>query len=120
MEVGHTDHSFSAQVMDLTGVNGQPVRIDSQAKYLAVADGRAEIYIRRARDGYSERVWDHAAGVLLVEEAGGRVTDLYGKPLDFTQGAHLSNNRGILATNGPLHDDLLQAIERAREQQAGG
>ena len=106
--------------MDLTGVNGQPVRIDSQAKYLAVADGRAEIYIRRARDGYSERVWDHAAGVLLVEEAGGRVTDLYGKPLDFTQGAHLSTNRAILATNGPLHDDLLQAIGRAREQQAGG
>lgn len=119
VEVGHHDHSFSERVMDLSGVRGQPVRIDSQAKYVAVADGRAEVYIRRARDGYNERVWDHAAGVLIVEEAGGRVTDLHGKPIDFTHGARLEHNRGILATNGPLHDDVLTAIQQAAAEQAG-
>ncbi|NLH08181.1 MAG: 3'(2'),5'-bisphosphate nucleotidase [Chloroflexi bacterium] len=119
VEVGHHAHSFSERVMDLSGVHGQPVRIDSQAKYVAVADGRAEIYIRRARDGYSERVWDHAAGVLIVEEAGGRVTDLLGKPIDFTHGARLEHNRGILATNGPLHDDVLAAIQQAAQEQGG-
>src|SRR5690606_38002641 len=69
VEVAHTSHDFSAQVLDTAGVRGRPVRIDSQAKYVAVADGRAEVYIRRARDGYNERVWDHAAGVLIVQEA---------------------------------------------------
>jgi 3'-phosphoadenosine 5'-phosphosulfate (PAPS) 3'-phosphatase len=33
---------------------------------------------------YREAMWDQAAGALLVEEAGGRVTDLDGLPLDFT------------------------------------
>lgn len=110
VEVGHTDHAFSSRIIELTGLGGQPVRIDSQAKYAAVADGRAEVYIRRSHDSYRERVWDHAAGMLIVEEAGGRVTDLLGQPLDFRYGSHLEGNRGILATNGALHDELLEAI----------
>lgn len=111
VEVGHTDHSFSAAVFQTAGVGGQPVRMDSQTKYVAVADGRAEIYIRNSRGAdYREKIWDHAAGVLVVQEAGGRVTDLNGSDLDFSLGAKLQNNRGILATNGLLHDVLLEAI----------
>jgi 3'(2'), 5'-bisphosphate nucleotidase len=114
VESGHTDHSFSGQVLSEAGVGGDPVRIDSQAKYLAVAAGRAEIYIRTSKGtDYREKIWDHAAGMLIVEEAGGRVTDLDGNPLDFSQGERLNNNRGVLATNGPIHQPLLDAI-RAR------
>jgi len=51
--------------------------------------------------------WDVAAGVLLVEEAGGRVTDMDGGPLD------LMNPR-ILASNGHLHDELLAVLRRGR------
>lgn len=113
VEVAHTDHDFSARVMAAAGIGGQPVRMDSQAKYVAVADGRAEIYLRNSPGGdYTEKVWDHAAGVLIVQEAGGRVSDLDGRPLDFSQGARLSGNRGVLATNGPLHEALLVAIRR--------
>ena len=89
--------------------------MDSQAKYAAVADGRAEIYIRYSRSPeYREKVWDHAAGVLIVQEAGGRVTDLFGAPLDFSLGERLANNVGILATNGVFHDALLEAIKAAQ------
>lgn len=113
VESQHTDHSFSAQILASTGVKGQSVRMDSQTKYVALADGRAEIYLRQSPGaGYSERIWDHAAGALIVEEAGGRVTDLNGCPLDFSHGAHLSGNRGILATNGSIHDMLLGAVSR--------
>jgi 3'(2'), 5'-bisphosphate nucleotidase len=115
VEVDHTDHGFSAVVLKQAGVHGLPVRIDSQAKYFAVADGRAEIYIRNSRSPeYRENVWDHAAGVLIVQEAGGRVTDLDGRPIDFTHGSKLERNRGILATNGPVHDALLSAIAGER------
>lgn len=58
--------------------------------------GDAEIYLRLPRPGkrYEEKIWDHAAGVVVVEEAGGRVTDVYGKPLDFSQGRTLKENTG--------------------------
>jgi 3'(2'), 5'-bisphosphate nucleotidase len=115
VERAHHDHDFSAAVMELADVRGEPVRIDSQAKYAAVADGRAEVYIRHSQGGRAERVWDHAAGALVVEEAGGRVTDLDGKLLDFTHGATLVENRGILATNGLVHDRLLAAIRAVEE-----
>jgi HAL2 family 3'(2'),5'-bisphosphate nucleotidase len=117
VEKAHHDHAFSAAVMERADVRGEVVRIDSQAKYAAVADGRAEVYIRHSQGGRVERAWDHAAGALIVEEAGGRVTDLDGKPLDFTHGATLAANRGVLATNGLVHDRLLAAI-RAVEGRA--
>ena len=58
-----------------------------------------------------ETIWDHAAGSLIVEEAGGRVTDLQGVALDFTTGRKLTKNRGIIATNGPFHDQVLDAVK---------
>ncbi len=115
VERGHTDHSFSEQIFRAVRLGGRPVQMDSQAKYVAVADGRAEVYLRQSPGAeYWENVWDHAAGALIVSEAGGQVTDLRGAALDFSQGARLFANHGILATNGLLHDTLLQAIAGAR------
>ena len=120
VEGGHTDHTFSSQVLTLAGVGGRPLRIDSQAKYVAVADGRAEIYIRHSpTPSYRAKVWDHAAGALIVEEAGGRVTDLDGRPLDFSHGSRLEANHGILATNGAVHNRLLEAIWRVAARNEG-
>lgn len=117
VEAGHSVHDFSAQVLTLAVVAGQPVRMDSQAKYVAIADGRAEIYLRHSvGEGYAEKIWDHAAGVLIVEESGGRVSDLDGLPLDFSLGERLSGNHGVLATNDLLHDPLLRAVDQARQE----
>ena len=91
------------------------VRIDSQVKYGAVAAGLAEVYIRpRSRPDYRENIWDHAAGVAVVTEAGGRVTDLDGAPLDFSRGPKLVDNRGVLATNGTVHDLILESTGEGR------
>jgi 3'(2'), 5'-bisphosphate nucleotidase len=117
VESRHTDHAFSAGVMAAAGIGGETVRMDSQAKYGAVADGRAEIYIRHSPDRTRhERVWDHAAGALVIQEAGGTVTDLDGKALDFGRGLTLAQNRGILATNGLVHQAMLAAIQRVEGQ----
>ena len=87
------------------------VRLDSQAKYAVVARGEADVYLRLpTRADYREKIWDHAGGVLVVEEAGGQVTDIDGLPLDFTHGRELSANRGVVVTNGRLHDDVLRTI----------
>ena len=55
------------------GITAEPLRLDSQAKYAVVARGDASIYLRLPHGGYRENVWDHAAGWLIVSEAGGRV-----------------------------------------------
>jgi myo-inositol-1(or 4)-monophosphatase len=58
-------------------------------------------------DGFWERglnIWDFAAGILLVREAGGIVTNLDGTPDPFTNG-------DILATNEPLHPQLLKLLQ---------
>lgn len=57
-------------------------------------------------DGYweqSAKPWDIAAGALLVEEAGGRVTDGRGRPLDLNQPT-------ILASNGHIHRRLVASL----------
>lgn len=50
------------------------------------------------------RPWDFAAGMLLVEEAGGKVTDLAGEPLRF------SKKGSVAASNGKIHGELLDAL----------
>jgi 3'(2'), 5'-bisphosphate nucleotidase len=46
-----------------------------------------------------------------VEEAGGRVTDALGADLDFSRGRQLSQNRGIVVSNGFLHSVILDEIQ---------
>lgn len=67
-------------------------------------------YVAAGRlDGFVEKdatyAWDIAAGMLLVEEAGGRVTDLAGGPPNLGRG--IAN---VVATNGHIHDDLLAVV----------
>ena len=49
--------------------------------------------------------WDFAAGALIIEEAGGRVTDHTGKPLNW-----LAEDMRVLATNGLIHDQIISLI----------
>jgi 3'(2'), 5'-bisphosphate nucleotidase len=112
-ESGHTDVGLIDQITDHLGVQVEPVRMDSQAKYAVLAAGGGEVILRLLspdQPDYREKIWDQAAGSLILEEAGGRITDLDGNPLDFTQGRMLIKNRGVLASNGYLHEALLQTL----------
>ncbi len=111
VESGHGAHDTHARISAHLGIKSKPYRIDSQCKYAAVARGDASIYLRLpTRKGYEERIWDHAAGVIVVREAGGVVSDMHGRKLDFRAGETLKNNRGIVVSNGALHDALIDAI----------
>ena len=46
----------------------------------------------------------------VIEEAGGVVTDVYGKKLDFSKGRTLSENKGVIVSNGQFHDEVLVAV----------
>ena len=77
------------------------VRIFGAGYALAnIAAGRLDAYWEQ-----SAKPWDVAAGALLVEEAGGRVTDERGRPLDLSQPT-------ILASNGHIHRRMVAALSR--------
>lgn len=82
-------------------------------------DGSAALdlcYVAAARlDAYWElklHPWDVAAGYLILEEAGGRVTDYAGQEAD-------RSGREVVATNGPLHDALRLQIEHPAQKSQG-
>jgi 3'(2'), 5'-bisphosphate nucleotidase len=112
VESGHSAHGDAADLARLMGITTAPLRMDSQAKYAVVARGEAEIYLRLpTRADYREKIWDHAAGALIVAEAGGAVTDIHGRALEFHHGRELIANRGVIVSNGRLHASVIRAIE---------
>jgi 3'(2'), 5'-bisphosphate nucleotidase len=112
VESGHSNQDHSARIVARLGITAEPFRIDSQCKYAAVARGDASIYLRLpTRADYREKIWDHAAGKFVVEQAGGVVTDVTGAPLDFSHGSTLSANSGVVATDGRFHDQVIDAVQ---------
>jgi len=113
VETSHGDPARQRSIAQAVGLTAPTLQMDSQAKYGAIASGQAALYLRLPwlqNLHYQENIWDHAAGAIVVEEAGGRVSDMNGKPLNFSIGAQLIKNRGIVASNGEIHDAVLAAI----------
>ncbi len=113
VESGHSKQDVTARVIAaLGGGAGTPARLDSQCKYAVVARGQADAYLRLpTRADYVENIWDHAAGMLVAQEAGAEITDLDGRPLDFSCGTGLSRNRGIVCASPRFHARILEAIQ---------
>ncbi len=113
VEKAHTNTDEIGRLAELLAITAAAVPLDSQAKYAVLAAGAGDVLLRLISPkspNYKEKIWDQAAGSLVITEAGGRVTDLDGEPLDFSHGRELKKNRGILATNGPLHEPLLAGL----------
>jgi myo-inositol-1(or 4)-monophosphatase len=72
-----------------------------------VASGRFDVYWEYAGPPLLDRI----AGMLLIQEAGGKVTDCDGKPFNFLV------SECILATNGLVHDEALDVLKSVREGQ---
>ena len=77
-----------------------------------IAAGEADLYVNPSS---KSRLWDGCAPDAVLSAAGGRFTDLDGRPLAYG-GAELYNKRGILASNGLLHDDALRAAAAVAAQ----
>ncbi len=92
------------------------IQAPSPRRYALLAGGVGDIVMRAPLSLPWTRqlqIWDHAPYSLLVEEAGGKVTDLLDRPLDFSVGPVLGRNFGILGSNGRLHDLGLSAYRGA-------
>jgi 3'(2'), 5'-bisphosphate nucleotidase len=90
----------------------QAVRHGSSGlKGVLVATGTHDIYLQ---PGLAGMRWDACAAEALVVAAGGRFTDVDGNCIDYAD-PDLVNRRGLVATNGRLHDAVLDALRAARD-----
>ena len=112
VEAGHSSHGDQALIAEKLGITKPSVRMDSQAKYGSVARGAGDLYLRLPVSAtYVEKIWDHAAGCLIVAEAGGVVTDAEENNVDFGQGRTLAKNKGIVATPKSLHEEVIGVVK---------
>lgn len=70
-----------------------------------VAAGRLDAFLEKD----ATYAWDVAAATVLIEEAGGRVTDFDGGPVNLGRGV-----ANVVASNGAIHDDLLEIVNLRR------
>ncbi|KAK2782800.1 hypothetical protein FQN52_000623 [Onygenales sp. PD_12] len=113
VEAAHSSQDDNAAVAKLLGITAPSVRLDSQAKYCSVARGAGDIYLRLpVRKDYQEKIWDHAAGDLLVREAGGMVSDINGNRLNFGIGRTLAQNSGVVAAPKAIHSQVIDAVQK--------
>lgn len=112
-EKGHSNRGDSELIIEAVGTPGEPARLDSQCKYSLVARGQADGYLRLPTSKeYVEKIWDHAAGMCIAIEAGAIVSDVSGKPLDFTHGTRLEQNRGVICATEGLHQRIIATIQK--------
>ncbi|TKA26817.1 3'(2'),5'-bisphosphate nucleotidase [Salinomyces thailandicus] len=112
VEAGHSSQGDAANIAQKLGITKPSVRMDSQAKYASIARGAGDLYLRLpVRKDYVEKIWDHAAGDLIVREAGGQVTDVEGQRLNFRLGRTLKENKGVIAAPKDVHSHVIQAVK---------
>ncbi|PSK41425.1 3'(2'),5'-bisphosphate nucleotidase 2 [Candidozyma pseudohaemuli] len=123
VEKGHSSHSTQSQIKLKLGfsedtVAQQTINLDSQVKYCVLAKGQADIYLRLpVSDTYREKIWDHAAGYILIYESGGQVGDIGGQALDFGKGRQL-DSKGVIAANKAIFPKVIEAVKDVLSQDA--
>jgi 3'(2'), 5'-bisphosphate nucleotidase len=84
----------------------------SHMRYVALIVGGGDVQLRIPRKSSTPAyVWDHAGIQLIFTEAGGRITDLNEKDIDFGAGRELANNWGIIATKRGVHTRVLNVVD---------
>ena len=77
-----------------------------------ITEQQADIYLHLSP---STKQWDTCAPQIILEEAGGRLTDLFGQPLRYN-GVRIDNRNGIVATNGAAHELVIENLKPLLEE----
>lgn len=93
---------------------GKQIKRGSTAKMCVIASGDAEIYVNTSnRTGE----WDTCSVELILEEAGGTVTDMDGQQLIYNK-ATPKNENGFIASNGTMHAEIIKKLKNIAKEKS--
>jgi 3'(2'), 5'-bisphosphate nucleotidase len=85
----------------------------AQMRYIALAVGGCNAMVKIPRKkGYRSNLWDHAGGMLIVEEVGAKITDLDGASVDCGLGRTIAGCYGMVVAPEGIHGKLLEAVQQ--------
>ena len=105
----HYDEPWVMEFAEIAEVRNY-IQMDSMAKFCMVADGTADLYIKPMDENRSFS-WDFLPGILIVNEAGGIVSDLKGNNIKFNNEKCIITAPGLVASNGFLHEEILKYLK---------
>ncbi len=94
-------------VVSTLGFKNEVRRGSVGVKIGLITEQQADIYLHLSP---STKQWDSCAPEIILHEAGGRLTDLFGQPLGYN-GVRIDNRNGIVATNGVAHDVVIEKLQ---------
>jgi len=94
------------RVVNLIGFKSEVRRGSVGVKIGLITEQQADLYLHLSP---STKQWDTCAPEIILHEAGGRLTDLFGQPLRYN-GVRIDNRNGIVATNGAAHEMVIEKL----------
>jgi 3'(2'), 5'-bisphosphate nucleotidase len=95
------------RVVESFGFKKETRRGSVGVKVGLIAEQEADIYLHLSP---GTKQWDTCAPQIILEEAGGRLTDLFGQPIRYN-GVRIDNQNGIVATNGAAHEMVIENLK---------
>jgi 3'(2'), 5'-bisphosphate nucleotidase len=95
------------RVVNLFGFKREVRRGSVGVKVGLITEQEADLYLHLSP---STKQWDTCGPEIILHEAGGRLTDLFGQPLRYN-GVRIDNRNGIVATNGPAHEMVIEKLQ---------
>ena len=108
----HYDKPWVEKFAKSVGIKNK-IQIDSMAKFCKIADGSADLYLKPI-DKIHSYSWDFSPGALIVQEAGGKISDLYGAPIQFLKDKLICNTPGLVASNSNLHLEIIKNLRKIK------
>jgi len=99
------------QVKSSLGITDELNIASVGAKLGLIACGVRDLYVNPAT---KTKAWDTCGPEAILVPAGGRLTDLFGSPIDYT--SELKHQRGLVATNGRIHDEVIAKLAPVAKQ----
>jgi 3'(2'), 5'-bisphosphate nucleotidase len=93
------------RVKERLGIGDEQTIGSVGVKLCLIAAGVRDLYLNPQA---KTKAWDTCAPEAILTRAGGRLTDLYGAPIEYR--GELAHRRGLVASNGRLHDEVVQKL----------
>lgn len=94
------------RVVQQLGIREEVQRGSVGVKVGLIVERECDLYVHLSP---RTKLWDTCAPEVILREAGGRLTDLFGKPLRY-DGEYIQNRNGLVATNGVAHEAVIRRL----------